>query len=98
MNKNKYTEEEILDEFKKIGYVNIINEHPTLILYNPTRRRTIYLFEDNSFVVGLGAPPFTDFLVCLPRISPTFKEKCLIKKLIKLRKEKYICQKLDKMF
>lgn len=87
MGKKKIMEEKILNKLKKLGYIYVMGEHPTLILYNPTRGRTIYLFEDNSFVVGLGAPPFAYFLVRAPRISPTFKEKRLIKKLIKLRKE-----------
>jgi hypothetical protein len=79
---------EILDKLKELGYVSVISVHPTLILYNPTKFRTIYLFEDNSFIVGIGPPPFAYGLVVICRTSPTFKEERLIKKLIKLRKEK----------
>lgn len=82
---NKYTEEEIL---KKLGYVIGAKKNQTIVLYNPTRRRTIYLFEDNSFVVGIGSSYFVGHFISIVRTTPTFKEKRLIKKLIKLRKEK----------
>ena len=86
--KEDIMEEEILDKFKKIGYMNVISEHPTLILHNPSNKRTLYIHEDNSFVVGLGSPSFVGSLYLVLIISPTFKEKRLIKKLIKVRKEK----------
>lgn len=88
MNKNKYTEEEILDKFKKLGYWVVLKENQTIVLYNPTRARIIYITEDNNFAVGIGSLFVVGFLRALVTDSPTFKEKCLIKKLIKLRKEK----------
>lgn len=84
----KYTEEEILDEFKKIGYVNVIKEDQTITLHNPTKSRTIYINEDNSFSVVIGPPHLVGFLRLMIIDFPTIKEKHLIKKLIKLRKEK----------
>ena len=86
--KEDIMEEKILNKFKKIGYVVTINEYSILILHNPTNARTIYLFKDNSFVIGIGFPHFAGPLRMIVRAIPTFKEKRLIKKLIKLRKEK----------
>ena len=75
-------EEKILNKLKKLGYVNVISIHPTLILQNPINVRTIYLFKDNSFVIGIGFPHFAGHLRMIVRAIPTFKEKRLIKKLI----------------
>jgi len=85
--KNKYTEEKILDKFKKIGYGCVLKENQTIVLYNPTRARTVYITEDNNFAVGLGFPFFLSLIIGINKITPTFKEKRLIKKIIKLRKE-----------
>ena len=88
--KNKYTEEEILDEFKKLGYVRIVKENQTIALHNPTESRTLYILDDNSFAIGIGHPylvgHFTPIVHAI--YTYTFEEKRLIKKLIKLRKEK----------
>ena len=79
---------EILNEFKKLGYVIGTKDNQTIVLFNPTKARTIYITEDNNFAVGIGFPFFVGFLRPIVTDSPTFKEKRLIKKLIKLRKEK----------
>lgn len=87
MNKNKYTEEEILEKFKKLGYAYMAKENLTIVLYNPMKDRTVYIAENNSFVVGLGFPSFVSLIIGIQKTTLTFKEKRLIKKLIKLRKE-----------
>lgn len=80
-------EEKILDKFKKLGYVYAVQEDKTIVLYNPMKDRTVYITENNSFAVGLGFPFFVSLIIGIPKTTPTFKEKRLIKKLIKARKE-----------